>query len=438
MIQAKGFAMRLFLVAVVCPLLSVLCLADSHARVVRLSEVEGSVQIDRNTGQGYEKAFLNLPLTQGAKIRTQDGGQAAIEFEDGSTIRLASDSEIDVPELSLGDSGAKISSIHLQEGTAYVTFFGSKGDLLDINFAREKVAFSQPVHARIILGDVDAAVSVYKGDVAITGPEGSLEVAKNHTANFDLIDDHYKLANNIEQYPSDAWDKQESKYQQQYSDASYSKYSPYAYGTGDLSYYGNFFTAPGYGTLWQPYFVGAGWDPFMNGAWAFNPGFGYGWVSAYPWGWTPYHYGSWAFVPGYGWAWQPGGAWMGWNTVPVILNPPAGFAAPRPPTLPGQRIFPINRGPVTAATGNKVQIASNSAGLGIPRGSIRNLGALSHTVEQKGFVTTKVNSASIPSSGAWSHGGYAPMPRSGAGMGRPMTAGSSVHSGGGHTPVSHH
>src|ERR1700741_2232749 len=34
--------------------------AESHVRIVRLSNVEGTVQVDRNTGQGLEKAFLNM------------------------------------------------------------------------------------------------------------------------------------------------------------------------------------------------------------------------------------------------------------------------------------------------------------------------------------------------------------------------------------------
>ena len=39
---------------------------------------------------------------------------------------------------------------------------------------------------------------------------------------------------------------------------------------------------PGYGMMWQPYLAGAGWDPFMNGAWMWYPGSGYAWISAYP------------------------------------------------------------------------------------------------------------------------------------------------------------
>ena len=95
--------------------------------------------------------------------------------------------------------------------------------------------------------------------------------------------------------------------------------------------------------MWQPYLVGAGWDPFMNGAWTWYPGAGYAWVSGYPWGWTPYRYGSWTYVNSYGWFWQPGRTWTGWNTVPRIVNAPQHFNAPRPPTTPGQTLM-VNRG----------------------------------------------------------------------------------------------
>lgn len=192
------------------------------------------------------------------------------------------------------------------------------------------------------------------------------------------------------------------------SAGSDSSYSPYAYGTSDLNYYGSFFNAPGYGRLWQPYFIDAGWDPFMNGAWAFNPGYGYGWVSGYLWGWTPYHYGSWVFLPSRGWAWQPGGSWAGWST-PRVLNAPAHFLIPQPPANSGQGILTVNRGPIPTPLGrsfNKLEIPNNSAGLGIPRGSIKSLGRLSRSVQQEGFATTKLHTAQIGGS-SWWRGGYA-------------------------------
>ena len=435
MAEWKLFPKVLQSLALLCAV-AVPCLADSQARVVRLSDVQGSVQIDRNTGQGYEKAFLNLPLTQGVRLRTEAGGQAALEFEDGSTVRLAPKTIVELPQLSLRDSGAKVSTIHLQEGTAYVNYFGAKNDVLELTFGREKLTLTQPAHLRIAMGDVDAVVAVFKGEVRITGPKGAVEVTKNHTASFDLVDDHYYVAGQIDEYPYDSWDKQQARYQQQYSSNSYSGYSPYAYGTDDLSYYGSFFSLPGYGMLWQPYFIGAGWDPFMNGAWAFCPGYGYGWVSAYPWGWTPYHYGSWMFLPLYGWVWQPGGAWMGWNTYPVFLNPPLGFVPPLSPLLPGLRIIPVNRGPVGVHNGHKVQIANNSAGLGIPRGAVRNLSQLSQLVEQRGVVSTRIHTAS--SGSGWWHAGTAPISHAGTSIAHGFSSASSGSSSGGHSGGGHH
>lgn len=430
MFPAKLLGIELAIGALLCPLIAIPAMADSHARVVRLSDVQGNVQVDRNIGQGYEKAFLNLPLAQGAKIRTGEQGQAALEFEDGSTVRLAPNTTIELPQLLLRDSGVKFSTVDLQEGAAYVNFFGTKDTILELKFAREDVTLTLPTHLRAVMADVDASLAVFKGAVSVVGPTGTVEIAKNHTASFDLVNDHYTVANKIEEYPYDSWDNQQVKYQQQYSKNSYS--APYAYGNEDLNYYGSFFTLPGYGTLWQPYFISAGWDPFMNGAWAYYPGSGYGWVSAYPWGWTPYNCGSWTFLAMYGWAWQPGAACTGWYGLPVIVNAPGGWVRPRPPILPGHRIFPVNREPVPVQTGNKVVIASNSAGLGIPRGSIRNLGQLSGKVQQTGFVTTNFRTGSPGAAFGWWHSGTAPISHMGSSIGHGFSSMSSGSSMGGH------
>src|SRR5438105_10825750 len=103
-----------------CALLALPALADSQARIVRLSDVQGSVQIDKNTGMGFENAFLNLPITQGTQIRTRDTGRAEIEFEDGSTMRLTPNTNVQFSTLGGDDSGKHVSVVNLVEGMAYV------------------------------------------------------------------------------------------------------------------------------------------------------------------------------------------------------------------------------------------------------------------------------------------------------------------------------
>ncbi len=414
MVKWKLNIVPVALIALVFSLYSIPSFADSQVRIVRLSTVEGNVQIDRNTGQGYEKAFLNLPITQGVKLRTKGEGRAEIEFEDGSTLRIASNTVLEFPQLSLLDSGSKASNVNVVAGTAYVNFAGAKDDQLSLTFGHEKLAFNHAAHLRVDTSNNTSAIAVFKGDVQVEAPSGTVQVGKNQTASFDLVkDDKSSLAKNIEPNPDDAWDKSQDQYHQRYAATTSNTYSPYAFGTTDMAYYGNFFNAPGYGMMWQPYFTGVGWDPFMDGSWAFSPGMGYGWVSAYPWGWTPYHYGSWAFVPGYGWAWQPGGAWTAFAAVPRVVNPPRSFVMPQPPAGTGKSTIVVNRGPVSTIAGrssDKLVVRNNSAGLGIPRGSMENLTRISQSVQDKGQMTARIHTVPVSSTPEPGHGQPASRP----------------------------
>lgn len=445
----------LSLTALISILLVIPSLADSQARIVRLSQVDGSVEVDRNMGKGFEKAFLNLPITQGMKLKTGFDGRAEVEFEDGSAIRITPDTVISFTDLSLRDSGAKISTVNLQEGTAYVNFQpgkSSKGDLLTLTFAKQRMTLTEPAHLRAQMADAQASVAVFKGQVQITGSAGEVAVEKNKVATFNLATDHYEVAKNLEIDPYDEWDKAQAQYHDRYTaDNDYSSYSPYAYGASDMNYYGSFSNLPGYGMLWQPYFAGAGWDPYMNGLWAYDPIYGYGWVSGYPWGWTPYHYGSWIYVPSYGWGWQPGGSWAGLNTQPRIGNGPTGWVPPKPPAT-GTSMVAVRGGSFATTTngfwGPKMTIPANSAGLGVPRGIVRNLGSFSDRAGLHGAASMRMP---ISSPG---YGGFSSFPgmtsgsrgigsggRTGGFSPRGVSGGGMHSSGGGHMGgggVSHH
>lgn len=371
------------LAAAVCALLALPALADSQARIVRLSDVQGSVQINKNTGMGFESAFLNLPITQGTQIRTHDRGRAEVEFEDGSTLRLTPNTTVEFSTLGLNDAGKRISVVNLVEGMAYVNWIGK--DNFSLNFSREKISLDQAAHFRIDTTLQVASLAVFKGDVDVEGPTGKVTVEKKKTATFDTAaDDKYTLANNVQDAPLDAWDKEASTYHEQYAR---NNSSPYGYGASDMNYYGSYSSVPGYGMMWQPFFTGIGWDPFMDGAWSWYPGSGYMFASAYPWGWTPYHYGSWMFVPGMGWMWQPGGFnnWMGVPRVAGTL--PAGFHPLAAPVTGTVKTIALGKGGAGSpfAT-SSLRVSAGSAGMGIARGSVSNLSHLNHQVAKAGFV----------------------------------------------------
>jgi len=403
-------------------------LAESQARIVRLSDVKGTVQIDKNSGLGFENAFANLPITQGTQLRTRDNGRAEIEFEDGSTLRIIPNTTVEFDRLGLSDEGKRISAVELVEGRVYVNWLGKSGDEFTLNFSQEKVSLGLAAHFRVASSSSLSEVASFKNDVEVAGPSSAVKVGKNKLVSFDSNDnDRSTLAKNIEEDPYDQWDEQSIEYHDQHAR---NNAAPYGYGSSDLSYYGAYSNVPGYGTMWQPYFVGVGWDPFMDGAWSWYPGMGYMWASAYPWGWMPYYYGNWAFVPGYGWGWQPGG-WGTWKGgIHYVGATIAGF---RPPAVPSGSVGTVvvgKGGPVTETLSTETVIRSGSAGLGIPRGSYENLHHLNAQVAKTGFVEVHSPPAFGVSSSARSYG-FGAANTSGAGGVGHASAGSSGHASGG-------
>jgi len=358
--------------------------AESKARIVRLSEVRGSVQMDRGTGDGFDKTFLNMPVVEGSRLKTGDDGRAEAEFEDGTALRIVPNSEVEFTRLALGDDGQKLSTMQLAAGTVYINYRGKKSDEFTLNFGRESATLSEQSHFRVGLGNDQGTLAVFKGRLNVSGQSGPFEVDQKHSATFDLNSNRYDIAKNYEESPYDAWDKQQSEYHDRYSASnSYRSSSPYAYGISDLNYYGSYMSVPGYGMVWQPYFLDASWSPFQDGGWVYYSGAGYMWVSSYPWGWMPYRYGNWAFVPGYGWVWQPG-YWNTWYAVPRVVNPPRRTVVPMPPVR-GRGTVMLGRGlTVNPPSGlpQRVTITPGSAGFGVPRGTVRNLDRFARDVNK--------------------------------------------------------
>jgi len=418
------------LLALACAFFALPAWADSQVRIVRLSDVQGGVQINKNTGLGFESAFLNLPITQGVQLRTRDNGRAEIEFEDGSTLRITPNTSIDFSTLGANDAGNRDSTVNLAQGRVYVNWIGKSGDKFTLNFAQEKIEISQPAHFRVNVSGNAAEVASFKNELEVMGPAGSVKLAKNKMIAFDG-DDRPAEAKNFQEDAYDQWDKQAASYHDEYAKKDN---TPYGYGYSDLNYYGSFNNWPEYGQVWQPYFAGAGWDPFMDGAWSWYPGMGYMWASAYPWGWMPYYYGNWIYAPGMGWGWQPG-TWGTWHGGLHYVGATATFHAPVAPTGTVNMVAVGKGGPVLTSTPVlHTVLTSGSAGIGIARGSLDNMRHLNTQVAKGGSV--EVHPAPQFAATSWRTGGAGfangdrAMTASGE-MGHAGSAASGGHSGSG-------
>ena len=315
--------------------------ANSHVRIVRLSSVEGQVQIDRGIGGGLERAILNTPIVEGTRLVTGSDGLAEVEFENESALRLTDNSEVRFSQLLLSDTGAKINQFEVVKGVVYLDAASKGDDIYRVKVGGTSLLAHRDTLMRLSATPDQLKIAVFKGYVQLEGEAQPVSLHKKQTLTVNLDDEtKYVVAEGTETSRYDAWNKEREDYSRTYAENAGYGGPNRAYGLQDLNYYGDFFYANGYGYMWQPYgFAGSmvNWNPYSNGAWMFYPGMGYAFASAYPWGWLPFHYGSWAFINGAGWAWSPGGGYNGqWYagnflTVPKITRAPAGWTAATPP-----------------------------------------------------------------------------------------------------------
>jgi hypothetical protein len=361
-----SLALTAFAVCLTC----LLAFADSHVRIVRLSSVEGRVQMDRGVGEGLERAILNTPVVEGTRLVTGSDGLAEVEFENESTLRLTQDSEVKFAQLLMNDAGTKVNQFQLTKGIVYLDTASKGDDVYRIKIGDTSLLAHRDSSVRLSATPDQLKVAVFRGEVQLEGGAQPVSVRKKQTLTVNLNDAaKYEVANGTEQGRFDAWNKEREDYGRTYAANTGYGGPNSGFGLQDLNYYGDFFYANGYGWAWQPYgFAGSmmSWNPYNNGAWMFYPGMGYAWASAYPWGWLPYHYGSWAFINGAGWSWLPGGGYNGtWYAgnflnVPRVTRAPAGWTAATPPA-----ILQGSTAPRTVLVGNA---ATN--GLMVPGGRI--------------------------------------------------------------------
>src|SRR5690242_12092736 len=97
---------------------------SSHARIVRVSLVQGDVRFARDVKGDpltsdkavWDAAVLNLPVRQGYVLAT-DKGRAQVEFENGALAFLSENTVLEFYDLSRNDDGTTTRLV-LRQGTA--------------------------------------------------------------------------------------------------------------------------------------------------------------------------------------------------------------------------------------------------------------------------------------------------------------------------------
>jgi hypothetical protein len=294
----------------------------SHARIIRLSLVQGDVRFTRDVHGDpltsekavWEGATLNLPIRQGYVLAT-DHGRAEVEFENGAMAFLAGNTVLEFFDLSLED-GAKTTRLVLRQGTASFYVNPSGVDYFSVTGGDFTVEADGRAGFRLDNFDDGSVVNVTKGRVSVLrksqttalvkGQSLSMRAGANESVKIERLPD----SDDFDRWVSGREDAvvTATNAAQQYVNSPY-----YTSGFGDLYTYGSWYPIGGYGNCWRPYGVGLGWSPFDSGGWFMDPVFGWSFIGYQPWGWLPYHYGGWIFDPVFGWLWSPGFGFGGFN-----------------------------------------------------------------------------------------------------------------------------
>ncbi len=192
------------------PLLVVLLLslplglaADSYVRIVRLSFVEGDVQVSLPGQVQPTRGLLHLPLEHGAAVETPDG-VAVVEFEDEALARLAPGSHLLLEELLLLDGGERVTQLFLERGTGTFNVRLRRGDSFDVMTPYFQLTVPRKARFRVDVGDEGGRVRVFKGRVRVTEGGNQVEVSKGQMFDLDAGRGEYSLARDGE---LDSWDE---------------------------------------------------------------------------------------------------------------------------------------------------------------------------------------------------------------------------------------
>ena len=293
---------RIVLVTLACASLASAAEApDPPSRVARLNYLSGAVSFQPAGIDNWVPAVINRPLTTGDQMWLAEGARAELHI--GSTaFRLASATSFDILnlndnitqiKLSVGLLTVRVRHMDDQESLEVDTPQGSVSILRSGEYRIEATPDGQTTIVTSRGGDAE----VNGGGSAFTlHPRQSARLTGTNSMTYDVTDVR----------PRDGWDDWCLQRDQREDRAASNKYvSREMIGYEDLDENGSWREVPGYGAVWSPRNVAAGWAPYRYGHWAWVEPWGWTWVDDAPWGFAPFHYGRWAFVQS-SWVWVPG------------------------------------------------------------------------------------------------------------------------------------
>lgn len=138
-------------------------------RVARIEYLSGNVTWRPNEGARWTRAETNRGLNESAQLWVEDGGRAEVRFDDGSILRLGSNSVITLQTVFV-DAQGEYTQIKMNSGIATLEPREERS-VFEVNTPFLAVKTIGPSRIRIGVGD-DVEVAVSRGRANLEGPQG--------------------------------------------------------------------------------------------------------------------------------------------------------------------------------------------------------------------------------------------------------------------------
>src|SRR4030042_3032603 len=135
---------------------------------LRVSLIEGDVEILTEDMDDWVPASINMPLRDGDRIWVPEGGKTEIQTRDGTLLRLDEQSALEVLNIE-----KDMSQFYLTEGRLYASFRGLKGSLLQVDTPVSSLrAYDRSIFSVDVMREGATDISVYRGSVEAESEEG--------------------------------------------------------------------------------------------------------------------------------------------------------------------------------------------------------------------------------------------------------------------------
>ena len=270
--------------------------------VARMSVIAGEVDVKRADSGDTFAAALNAPVSPGDYLSTPDASRAEIEFDYGAALRVAPDTQLRFTRLDPQNH-----QLQLAEGTVDVRVFRGLASHPEVDTPSATIRPTTRGSYRVtVTDDGNTLVTVRAGEASVTTPVAEQTIGPGSSLLVSGEGDgtQMQIVAVIAYDDFDAFNSDRDAYIARAQDSTYVDEG--IVGAEDLDGYGHWIDAADYGQVWVPYQQAAGWAPYHDGRFVWEPYYGWTWVAAEPWGWAPYHYGNWFYASGTGWCWYPG------------------------------------------------------------------------------------------------------------------------------------